>query len=238
MLSIKVNNQSKVRVKNEKAKTISSDYLQNCTKNRYRKKAISDSIIHTHLHGCGSGQVQQAIYALQTALCINTKTLVPQTMSTQEEFLAIKYAAGILHTKDIIEHVNSQLDKGIWSDVFLEILDCDPKGWGCISTLFEKYLKEIGVLIPTIEEAARELVEHHVLLIASGTVMPCVQFKKLLEEIDNYDYYSKTKDYLGDNLGIHQMYGWYYEDYCTVDQINQGILEASKVWVTTYAKKH
>ena len=118
-------------------------------------------------------------------------------MSTQEEFLAIKYAAGILHTKDIIEHVNSQLDKGIWSDVFLEILDCDPKGWGCISTLFEKCLKEIGVLIPTIEEAARELVEHHVLLIASGTVIPRVQFKKLLEEIDNYDYYSKKKTISG-----------------------------------------
>ncbi|WP_220778079.1 hypothetical protein, partial [Shewanella hafniensis] len=41
----------------------------------YRKKANSYSIIHTHLHGCGSGQVQQAIYALQTAQRINTKTL-------------------------------------------------------------------------------------------------------------------------------------------------------------------
>ncbi|OUS53838.1 hypothetical protein BM607_007755 [Shewanella sp. SACH] len=61
--------------KNEKAKTISSDYPSNCIKNRYRKKANSYSIIHTHLHGCGSGQVQQAIYTLQTAQRINTKTL-------------------------------------------------------------------------------------------------------------------------------------------------------------------
>ncbi|MDX1538364.1 MAG: hypothetical protein R3187_11695 [Arsukibacterium sp.] len=161
-----------------------------------------------------------------------------QTMSTEEEFLAVKYAAGILHTNDILEYVNSQLDKGIWSDVFLEIIDCEPKVWLSISTLFEKYLKEIGVLIPTLEEAARELVEHHVLLIASGKVTPSVHFRKLLEEIDNYDYYSKTKDYLGDNLGIHQMYGWYYADCCTADEINQGILDASKVWVSKYAKKH
>ncbi|EON88682.1 hypothetical protein [Plesiomonas shigelloides] len=158
-------------------------------------------------------------------------------MRTEEEFLAIKYAAGILHTKDILEHVNSQLDKGTWSDVFLEILDCDPNGWVGISALFEKYLNEIGVLIPTLEEAVSELVEHHVLLIASGTVTPCVQFKKLLEEIDNYDYYSKTQDYVGDELGIHQMYGWYYDDCCTVDQINQGILTESKVWVSKYARK-
>jgi hypothetical protein len=166
------------------------------------------------------------------------RMLVLQIMSTEEEFLAIKYAAGILHTKDILEYVNSQLDKGTWADVFLEILDCDPKGWEDISALFEKYLNEMGVLIPTLEEAVRELVEHHVLLIASGTVTPCVQFKKLLEEIDNYDFYSKTQDYVGDDLGIHPMYGWYYEDYCKVDQINQGILEESKVWVSKYAKKH
>jgi hypothetical protein len=62
-------------------------------------------------------------------------------MSTEEEFLAVKYAAGILHAKDILEYVNSQLDKGTWSDVFLEMLDCDPKGWASISALFEKYLK-------------------------------------------------------------------------------------------------
>ncbi|RBP75274.1 hypothetical protein DET47_12313 [Shewanella putrefaciens] len=75
MLSIKVNNQSKVSEKNEKAKTISSDYPSNGIKNRYRIKVNSYSIIYTHLHGCGSGQVQQAIYALQTAQRINTKTL-------------------------------------------------------------------------------------------------------------------------------------------------------------------
>lgn len=159
-------------------------------------------------------------------------------MSTEEEFLAIKYAAGILHTKDILEYVNTQLDKSSWSDVFLEILDCDPKGWVSISILFEKHLKEIGVVIPSLEDAVKCLVEHHVVLISSGTVTPYSQFKKLLEEIDNYDYYSKTQNYVGDNLGIHQMYGWYHEDYCTVGQTNKGIFDESKIWVSKYAKKH
>uniref|UniRef100_A0A5B8R3H0 Uncharacterized protein n=1 Tax=Shewanella decolorationis TaxID=256839 RepID=A0A5B8R3H0_9GAMM len=54
---------------------MSSNYPSNCIKNRYRKKANSYSIIYTHLHGGGSGQVQQAIYALQTVQRINTKTL-------------------------------------------------------------------------------------------------------------------------------------------------------------------
>uniref|UniRef100_UPI00404845E0 hypothetical protein n=1 Tax=Roseivirga sp. TaxID=1964215 RepID=UPI00404845E0 len=40
MLPTKVDNQSKVRVKNEKAKTISSDYLPNCIKTATAKKQI------------------------------------------------------------------------------------------------------------------------------------------------------------------------------------------------------
>jgi hypothetical protein len=51
-----------------------------CMKNHYPKKANSYSIIYTNLHGCGGGQVQQTIYALQTALRINIKMLyVSQT---------------------------------------------------------------------------------------------------------------------------------------------------------------
>ena len=159
-------------------------------------------------------------------------------MNTEVGFLAIKYAAGLLHTKDVLEHVNTQLDRGVWSDVFLEILDCDPKGWGDISELFEKYLKDIGKVVPGLEEAVRSLVEYHVTLIASGTVAPNKQFRKLLDDIDGYDYYSKTQKYLGDNLGIHNMYGWYHADYSTADQINDGILKESKLWVANYAEKH
>ncbi|MCL6414074.1 hypothetical protein MIB92_00290 [Aestuariirhabdus sp. Z084] len=159
-------------------------------------------------------------------------------MEAEEEILVNRYAAGILHTDDILEFVNTKLDAGAWSDVFLEILDYDPKSWVGISELFEKYLKEREVNLPSLEEAVRYLVEHHVKLIASGSVEPCGQFRKMLQEIDGYDYYSKTKDYVGDDLGIHVMYGWYYEDYCSVEEINRGIFNESQVWVSKYSKKH
>ena len=159
-------------------------------------------------------------------------------MDTEEDLLINKYAAGILNTEDIIEFVNMKLDAGEWSDTFLDILDYDPKSWVGISELFENYLKEEGFYLPSLEEAVRYLVAHHINLIASGSVEPCSQFRKMLQEIDSYDYYSKTKDYVGDDLGIHVMYGWYYEDYCSVEKINQGIFNESKVWVSKYAKKH
>jgi hypothetical protein len=34
------------------------------------------------------------------------------------------------------------------------------------------------------------------------------------------------------------MYGWYHEDYSTVDKINDGTLKESKFWVAKYAEKH
>jgi len=83
---------------------------------------LFNSIIHTHLHGCGSGQVQQAIYALQTAQRINTKTLShkgEKLKFTSKNILNISwgfigfYAAAVVFAfaddqeKNIIEVFNS-----------------------------------------------------------------------------------------------------------------------------------
>ena len=149
-----------------------------------------------------------------------------------------RYVAGIFHTKDILEYVDAKLNEGIWSEVFLEIMDCENNGWADISLLFEKYLKEIGVTLPDLETAVRRLVEYHIIKIYSGNVVPYEQFKVMLQEIDAYDYFSKTKNYVGDDLGIHRMYGWYYEDCATVHEVNQGILEGAIEWVSNYGKTH
>ena len=147
-----------------------------------------------------------------------------------------RYVAGIFHTEEILAYVDAKLNEGVWSEVFLEILDCEYEGWADISLLFEKYLTEIGIDIPDLETAVRRLVEYHIATIASGVVISYEQFKIMLQEIDAYDYFSKTKNYVGDDLGIHHMYGWYYEDCATVHEVNQGILEGAKEWVSKYAK--
>ena len=149
-----------------------------------------------------------------------------------------RYVAGIFHTKDILEYVNTKLKEGVWSEVFLEILDSENDGWPDISRLFEKYLEEIGVSLPDLETSIRRLVDYHITKIAECGVNPYEQFRVMLQEIDAYDYYSKTTNYVGDDLGIHHMYGWYYEDCATVNEVNQGILSGAIEWVSKYAKKH
>jgi len=152
--------------------------------------------------------------------------------------LYLKDIAGIFNTKDIFEYVNKKLEEGVWSEVFLEILDCENACWVEISALFEKHLKEVGGNLPDLETSVQRLVEYHVTKISLGHVVPYEQFKIMLHEIDAYDFYSKTKDFVGDDLGIHHMYGWYYEDYATVVEVNQGILEGAKEWVSNFAQKY
>ena len=108
-------------------------------------------------------------------------------MNTEFEFLAIKYATELLHTKDVLEYANAQLKSGVQSDVSLEMLDCDPKDWRDILELIEKYLKEMGKVVPDLEKAVRSLVEYHVTLITSGAVILYERFTKLLADNDSYD---------------------------------------------------
>ncbi len=156
---------------------------------------------------------------------------------TKELFIA-RYVVGLVDSSSIIKYVDDQLVNGIYLDEYLEILDLNPKSWTQISELFERSLKVSGHKIPSLEEAVMLLIEHHMRLIASGNCEPSMQFGKLLSEIEKYNYHNKTKDYVGDNIGIHKMYGWYYEDECSVTKINEGIFNESKVWLSTYASKH
>lgn len=159
-------------------------------------------------------------------------------METTKELFIAKYVVGLIDSSAIIKYVDDQLTNGIYLEEYLEILDINPKGWTQISETFERSLKVSGYTIPSLEEAVMQLIEHHMRLIASGNCEPSLQFGKLLSEIERYNYCNKTKDFVGDNIGIHKMYSWYYEDECSVARINEGIFNESKVWLSTYASKH
>ncbi|MFV1922534.1 MAG: hypothetical protein ACMZ63_08025 [Methylotenera sp.] len=160
-------------------------------------------------------------------------------METEIESIAIKYVTGTLSAEDILAFVNAQLEKGVWSETFLEIMDFDSQSYsGHIFALFEEYLRETLKEIPTMEEAVNALLYHHLSLIVAGKVNPYKEFGKLLLAIENYDYYNKTEHYVGDSLGIVHIYGWYHDDYSSPTQVENGILKESKIWLSSYAKNH
>lgn len=159
-------------------------------------------------------------------------------MKESDEIIAAKYAVGALNTDDLVQFADRKLNECEYSDSYLAIIDAEPKVWDEISNYFKVALNEAGVSIPTQEEGVWILLKYHIGLIASGNVNAAKQFKELLNDIDNLDLHKDITKYVGDNIGIHSMYGWYYEDNVSVEETSKGIFEESKKWLAKYSKYH
>jgi len=155
-----------------------------------------------------------------------------------DEIFIAKYVVDTIDTEDLVEFAHAKVGAGIWSDHFLSILDRDPKLRVPISGYFKKSIHSLGYKIPSREEALWRLLMYHISLICDGQVSPTKQFQELLKDI-NWFYLNKgIKQYVGDNIGISRMFGWYYEDYCSLEQIDNGILEESHKWIRKYGQSH
>lgn len=154
-------------------------------------------------------------------------------MKNELDLLVHRLAVGRLETSAVLSYIDKQMNAGIWSDIFLEMLEHDPRAG--IDYLFEHYLAEKNIKVPTLEQSLHPLITYHLQLIISEAVIPYEQFGKLLQDIDSYDYHSKTINYVGDNIGISSLYGWYHNDFSSVEEINSAIIKESKVWLSEFS---
>lgn len=155
-----------------------------------------------------------------------------------DKIFIARYIAGKLDTEDLVEFANGKLADGVYSDHFLSILDETPKIWVPISDHFEEAVKEMGCEMPSFDDAIWRLVKYHITLISKGSVSPTKQFREMLNDIEGFSLHDGIKEYVGDNIGISRMYGWYHEDYCSIEETDAGIFEESLKWVLEYGEKH
>lgn len=156
----------------------------------------------------------------------------------EDEYFIAKYVVGRLGTSDLVEFADVKLSSGIYSDYFLKILDEELKCWPPISEYFEASLIDLGYKLPSYEEAILFLVQYHITLIGKGSVSPSRQFGLMLQDIDSFSLHKGIKKYVGDNIGIEKMYGWYHEDYCSIEETDRGIFEESLIWLAENCEKH
>lgn len=156
----------------------------------------------------------------------------------EDEVFIAKYVVSRFETEDLVKFADQKLTAGIYSEHFLSILDEDPKVWDSVSGYFELAVKELGHQIPTFDEAVWILLKYHISLIGKGEVNPTKQFRELLEDISRFDLHKDIKKYVGDNIGISRMYGWYHDDYSSIGAIDAGIFEESIIWLHEYGQKH
>ncbi len=161
-----------------------------------------------------------------------------KTMNEPDHIFAARYVLSVISAKDIVEFADRKLSEGEYSDTYLDIIDADLKVWPELAPLLETALKESGLVIPKLDQAVWTMLKYHIGLIESGNVNPKEQFGHLLQDIEKFDLTKDITKYVGDNVGIELMYGWFYEDYESDDAINAGIKSECSKWLEVYASKH
>ena len=155
-----------------------------------------------------------------------------------------QYAVKVLSTEDLIGYANKKLDGGTYSDHLLSIIDQEYKDWNSTANYFEKFCTEQGLKIPSFDDAIMQLIKFHLKAISIEKHDPLERFGMLLEDIEHYDFYGVTKKYVGDSIGIHYLYGLYYEvDDLSDDEKEKGLkeikermIEESSKWLENHQK--
>lgn len=154
-----------------------------------------------------------------------------------ENYFLAKYVIGACETDDLINYANCKLDNGVYFDELLDIIDAEPKCWEVVSPLFEKLITQF----PSFEDSINLIIKYHLKLIASEKIDPYIQFRQLLDDINNFDLHENVTKYLGDSVGIEHLYGLYYAKDDLHLNDNDGVVEIallmqkeSKKWLSEH----
>lgn len=158
--------------------------------------------------------------------------------SMEDRIFIAKYVVGKLNTEDLVQFADQKLTDGVYSEHLLNIMDDGPEHWNPVSEYFESFVEEKGYAVPSFEQAVWVLLRYHILLISQGNVSPSKQFRQLLDDIESFDLHKGIKKYVGDNIGIENMYGWYHSDCSTIEETDSGIFNESLDWVEKFKNEH
>jgi hypothetical protein len=159
-------------------------------------------------------------------------------MSDSDKIFAARYVAQSISTGDIVRFAEDRLNEGIFSDHYLAIVDEEIKVWETVSPHLVAVFEENKIRIPTFNEAIWVLIEYHVRIITDGCLSPRKQFGLLLKDIDRFDLQKDITEYVGDNVGISRMYGWYYDDYSGIGKVDNEIYNECQNWLMEYVDNH
>jgi len=170
-------------------------------------------------------------------------------------YIAARIGLGTFRGDEILSTVDELLEKGIYSDYFIDVLDSKPPIFEVQVIPFSKYLASVGIEIPDREQAVWNLIAYYVTEIAKGHVDPLSGLSDLMGDVYwEYDFQTPTQEYLGDSHGIECLIGYYwgYDDMmerpdeisCNGKYRGEGVIELKKeikrearAWRERFAKK-
>lgn len=148
----------------------------------------------------------------------------------QDDLFISRYVAGRLSTEDLLAFAESKLKSGVYTDEILAVYDAEPI-WEVVSEMFEVMIKSLGHEKPSFEAAIDFLVRYHISQIVYRSANPSQQFELLLRDISGFDLHENIEFFVGDNIGIHKIYGAFHDFYESDSERDFFIFNECKVWL-------
>ena len=174
-------------------------------------------------------------------------------MLVQLRFHGLRYRLGLATWLELRQVADAALNAGIYSPSLVDAaLDAERNLWE-IGSAFEKALIELGLALPeSQEECCWKVLTHYINQIANKEVKPLTGLKGVMEVYRVCQLYERSKDYVGDSHGIHELIGayWGYDEIFERPQevtyenlsgekavlaLDAEVIEMSRVWLREYS---
>lgn len=149
-------------------------------------------------------------------------------MKPSLDYYAARQSLRDLDASEVAAVVDALTDEGVWDDAFVDIMDAHALESHDVLPPFLKALGNLGVPIPSQDDAVWYLIDDHTGRIASGEVDPMDGLGELIHDVYwDYDFAGRTKQYLGDSHGLARLIGlwWDYDEwrYCPDPYVSESV---------------
>lgn len=161
-------------------------------------------------------------------------------------YLAAGLALRIHDTVVAKKLVNNWLERGVYFDEFLNIVDCEPGRIEDASAALSRLLPKFGCSFPSRDEAFWQIIDYHTARISKQLCEPYEGLRAIIKEVYCQYNFPETEKHLGDSLGIERLIGTYWniddilarcagvgvnaEDQRMIDDLKREILEEAQDW--------
>lgn len=127
----------------------------------------------------------------------------------------VRYRLGLQDTESLVRAADTLLAEGRGEPAIIELSILESPIMAEAGPIFERACAEIGVTIPSRDEAIDELLHTYLESIASGTRPPHDDLAAMMREVYFPHFASEPcKQYVGDSRGMDHLIGayWAYDD--------------------------
>lgn len=134
---------------------------------------------------------------------------------TDLRHLAVRYRLGLQDSESLVRIADMLLEEKCYTPAVIELSILESPVMSEAGPLFERVCLELGITVPTKDEAVYELLRYHLETIVAGTCKPRAGLEAVMREIYFPHLAAEVcKEYVGDSRGLQHLIGafWSYDE--------------------------